>query len=106
LLVGADRETEAEKVLASIQPDTTDGVNPFAGKLTLLVEPRIDDGSWYLFVDPARLATMQYAFLSAAPGVQIQRTEAWDVLGMKYRAWLDFGAGWTDWRGAHFNEGV
>jgi hypothetical protein len=105
LLVGADRETEAEKVLASIQPAETDNVNPFAGKLVLLVEPRIQDGSWYLFADPARLVAMQYAYLSAAPGVQIQRTEAWDVLGMKFRAWLDFGAGWVDWRGAHYNEG-
>lgn len=106
LVVGADRETEAETVLASIQPNSMDAVNPFAGKLTLLVEPRIDDGSWFIFADPARLATMAYAYLSAAPGVQIQRAEAWSVLGMKYRAFLDFGAGWTDWRGAHLNAGA
>lgn len=101
LLVGADLETEAERVLASIQPSTTGDVNPFGGKLTLLVEPRLPAGTWYVFADPARLAAMQYAYLSSAQGVQIQRTEAWDTLGMKYRAFLDFGAGWLDWRGAH-----
>lgn len=101
LLVGADFETEAERVLASIQPSTTGDVNPFGGKLTLLVEPRLPAGTWYVFADPARLAAMQYAYLSSAQGVQIQRTEAWDTLGMKYRAFLDFGAGWLDWRGAH-----
>jgi len=106
LLVGADLETEAERVLASIQPSTTGDVNPFGGKLTLLVEPRLPAGTWYVFADPARLAAMQYAYLSSAHGVQIQRTEAWDTLGMKYRAFLDFGAGWLDWRGAHQIPGV
>ncbi|MDI6026097.1 HK97 family phage prohead protease [Corticibacterium sp. UT-5YL-CI-8] len=105
LVVGADRETEAEKVLASIAPATNDDANPFAGKLTLLVEPRITDGSWYLFADPARLASLAYAYLSAAQGVQIQQSDAWSTLGTRFRAWLDFGAGWTDWRGAHKNAG-
>ncbi len=101
VLVGADLETEAEQVLASIQPNKTDDVNPFGGRLTLLVEPRLPAGDWYIFADPARLAAMHHAYLSSAQGVQIQRAEAWDTLGMKFRAFLDFGAGWLDWRGAH-----
>ncbi|MCF2870309.1 Mu-like prophage major head subunit gpT family protein [Octadecabacter sp. G9-8] len=105
LLVGPDLETAAEKLLATIQPNNTGDVNPFGGKLTLLVEPRITDDSWYVFADPARLPSLVYGYLAAAQGVQIQRTEAWDTLGLKYRAFLDFGAGWTDWRGAYLNEG-
>lgn len=101
VLVPATLETDAEQVLASIQPSTVDDVNPFGGKLSLLVEPRLTGETWYVFADPARLAAMQYAYLSSAQGVQIQRTEAWDALGMKFRAFLDFGAGWLDWRGAH-----
>lgn len=45
-----------------------------------------------------RLAAMQFAYLAAAQGVQIQRAEAWDTLGLKFRAFLDFGAGWPGWR--------
>ena len=101
VLVPATLETDAEQVLAAIQPSTVDDVNPFGGKLSLLVEPRLTGETWYVFADPARLAAMQYAYLSSAQGVQIQRTEAWDTLGMKFRAFLDFGAGWLDWRGAH-----
>lgn len=101
VLVPATLETDAEQVLAAIQPSTVDDVNPFGGKLSLLVEPRLPGETWYVFADPARLAAMQYAYLSSAQGVQIQRTEAWDTLGMKFRAFLDFGAGWLDWRGAH-----
>ena len=101
VLVPAEMETAAEQVLATIQPNKLDDVNPFGGKLSLLVEPRLPEDIWYVFADPARLAAMQYAYLSSAQGVQIQRTEAWDTLGLKFRAFLDFGAGWIDWRGAH-----
>lgn len=101
VVVGAGFETLAEQVLASIQPNKADDVNPFSGALSLLVEPRLPSTAWYVFSDPGRLASLQFAYLAAAQGVQIQQTEAWDTLGMKYRAFLDFGAGWLDWRGAH-----
>ncbi len=106
LLTGPENETAAEQLLASIYPATADDVNVFANKLTLLIEPRITDTSWYIFADPARLAALQYGYLSSAQGVQIQHAEAWSTLGMKFRAWLDFGAGWLDWRSAYLNEGA
>lgn len=106
LLVGPELEHEAEKNLANIYPATSADVNTMAGKLTLLVEPRITDRTSFVFADPARMAAMQYAYLSAAQGVQIQRTEAWDTLGLKFRAFLDFGCGWLDWRPAHRLPGV
>lgn len=106
LLVGPELETAGEMLLSTINAATVGDVNPFTGKLTLLVEPRIADDSWYVFADPARVASMVYGYLASAQGVQIQRAEAWDTLGMKYRAFLDFGAGWTDWRGAYFNAGA
>ncbi|WP_062018056.1 prohead protease/major capsid protein fusion protein [Aureimonas sp. AU4] len=105
LLVGPERETEAEAMLAELSASTIADVNPFAGKLQLLVEPRIEDGRWYVFADPARLPCLQFGYLASAPGIQIQRAEAWDVLGAKFRAWLDFGCAWLDWRGAQFNAG-
>lgn len=106
LLVGPQRETEAEAILATLNAGTLADVNPFAGKLTLLVEPRIEDGRWFVFADPVRVPSLQFGYLASAPGVQIQRTEAWDVLGAKFRAWLDFGAGWLDWRGVQSNAGL
>jgi phage major head subunit gpT-like protein len=101
MLVPADLETEAEEILASIQPNTVDDVNVFSGKLKLLVEPRLPSGTWYLFTDPARLASLRYAHMAGAEGVQIQRRDAWDVLRLSFRAYLDFGAGWLESRGVH-----
>ena len=105
IVVGPETETEAEQVLADIYAATPDDVNPFSKRLQLLVEPRIEDGRWFVFADPARLPCLQMAYLSGAPGPQIQRAEAWTTLGMKFRCFLDFGCGWTDWRGAYKNAG-
>lgn len=102
LVVSPDLETDAEKLLATIYAATTDDVQPI--KLSLVVEPRLTGDAWYLLADPASVPSIQYAYLSAAQGVQIQRQEAWDTLGLKYRAFLDFGCGWLDWRGAFRSE--
>jgi len=106
LLVGPEQETRAEKLLSVIYAANIEDAPVFAGKLQLVVEPRLEGPDWYLLADPARVASLQYGYLAAAQGVQIQRQEAWDTLGLKYRAWLDFGCGWLDWRGAYRASGV
>lgn len=106
IVVGPQLETAAEKELASIYATTTDSVNPFAGRLVPLVEPRIGDSSWYLFADPASLPVLEYAYLASAPGPQLSSREGFDVLGTEFRVTLDFGAGAIDWRGAVRNPGV
>lgn len=106
LLVGPESETDAEQMLSSIYAATIGDANPFAGRLTLLVEPRITDNRWYLFADPAVLPVLEYAYLSSAQGPQMASREGWDVLGMEFRVVLDFGCGAVDWRGAYFNAGA
>ena len=105
LLVGPEIETVAEQFLATLNATTTANVNPFSGSLQLLIEPRIEGNDWWIFPDPARLPCLQHGYLAGAEGVQIQRTEAWDTLSIRYRAWLDFGAGWLDAK-AYMNPGV
>lgn len=106
LVVGPELETAAEQVLATIYATTFTETNPFSGRLTLLVEPRITDESWYVFADPAVLPVLEYAYLSSAQGPQMASREGWDVLGMEFRVVLDFGAGAIDWRGAYLNPGA
>ena len=103
-MVSPDLETDAEKLLATIYAATVNDVQPI--KLSLVVEPRLSGNTWYLLADPAQVPSLQYGYLSAAQGVQIQRQEAWDTLGLRYRAFLDFGCGWLDWRGAYRSAGA
>lgn len=106
LLVGPALETAAEKLLAAISPVATENVNPFSGKLELLVEPRITGNTWYVFADPAALPVLEYSYLSSAPGPQMSSREGWEVLSTEYRVVLDFGAGAIDFRGAYRNAGA
>lgn len=106
LIVGPELETFAEKLLAAIYATKSEDVSAFSGRLSLVVEPLPTGRGWYLLADPASVPALQYGYLAAAQGVQIQRQEAWDTLGLKYRAFLDFGCGWLDWRGAYHSEGA
>ncbi|SHK13722.1 phage prohead protease, HK97 family [Roseomonas rosea] len=105
LLVAPEQETEAEQVVGALTATTTEAVNPFGGKLTVLVEPRLPAGAWMLFADPATSPVIQCGYLSSAPGPQLASRDGWDVLGRSFRVVLDFGCGVTDFRGAQRNPG-
>jgi phage major head subunit gpT-like protein len=106
LLVAPDLETTAEQLLAALAAATVDDQNPFAGRLTLLVEPRLTPGDWYVFADPAAVPCLEYAYLSSAQGPQMSSRDGWETLGREFRIVLDFGCGATDWRGAYRNPGA
>jgi phage major head subunit gpT-like protein/phage head maturation protease len=108
LLVPAALETTAEKYLASIYPAQADNVNPFAGKLTLLVDPRLDAKSatrWYVAADPQQMPSIEWAYLAGSEGVQVETRAGFEVDGLQIRARLDFGAGALDHRGVYANAG-
>lgn len=103
LVVSPALETAAEKLLTDIQAATVADVNPFGGKLSLLVEPRLTGASWYLFGNPDTAPALEYAYLSSAQGPQLSSRDGWEVLGREFRVTLDFGCGATDWRGVYRN---
>jgi len=105
LLVGPELETEAEQILAQIHATTVDDVNPFSNRLELLVEPRLEDTSWYVFADPASVPVLEFAHLTSAPGPQISTREGFETLGESFRVVLDFGCGAIEHRGAYRNPG-
>ncbi len=106
LLVSPTKETSAEQVLATLAAATTATVNPFSGRLTLFVEPRLSGNPWYVFADPAAQPVLEYAYLSSAQGPQMASREGWEVLGVEFRISLDVGAGVVDHRGAYRNAGA
>ena len=106
LVVGPSLETTAEQFLHTISAVDSTKVNPFAGALTLHVDPRLTDNSWRLFADPAEVATILVAYLNGADGPMVETRLGWDVLGVEVRAVLDFGCGVNDWRGSYLNPGA
>lgn len=107
LLVGPARETAAEQFVASITPATSGTVNPFAGRLEVVVEPRLSGNAWYLFADPAEAAMFEMATLSATGGVpQVEMFTDPKVLGVTVRVVHDFGIGAVSPIGGWRNPGA
>ncbi len=106
LVVPAELETTAQKLLATITPTTTDDVAPFSN-LTLIVEPRLSSATgWYLVADPAQVDGLEYAYLASEPGPQVSMQTGFRVDGIEMKVRLDYGAGFVDWRGWYFNDGA
>ncbi|WP_380787242.1 prohead protease/major capsid protein fusion protein [Sphingomonas sp. R86521] len=105
LVVGPAKQTEAEQFLTTVTAQQTSNVNPFAGKLQLIVEPRITDNSWYLIADPSSIDTIELSHLEGQEGVFIETQAGFDVDGIKTKARLDVGAATIDFRGFYRNPG-
>jgi len=107
LLVPPALETEAEKWLATVSPAKAADVNPFAGSLSLVVEPRLTSAArWYVTADPGEIDGLEFAYLSGNEGPQVESKSGWDVDGVEIRVILDFGAGFLDHRGWFVNAGA
>ena len=109
LIVPAALETVAEQFLATLSPTMSTEVNPFSGRLELVVDPRLDAKSataWYLAADPGVIDTIEYAYLEGYSGPVIEARDGWEVDGTEFKARLDFGAGVLGHRGLYKNAGA
>lgn len=106
VLVPPDLETTAEQILTALNPTKAEDTNPFAGKLGIVVEPRLSSTTrWYVAADPATVDGLEYAYLEGEEGVQIETKAGFEVDGVQVKSRLDFGAGFVDHRGWYVNEG-
>lgn len=106
LVVPPELETAGEKFIAAVQAAKSEDTNVFTGKLVLIVEPRLKSATrWYLVADPALVPGLEYAYLAGAPGPQIKTFEPHNQDGLLTRVVLDYGAGFTDFRGWYANPG-
>lgn len=111
LLVPASLETIAEQYVTqtNIIYTKSSDYNPFANKLQVIAEPRLDAASllsWYLAADPSQIDTIEYCFLEGQEGVYLESRLGFDVDGLELKARLDFAAKAIDWRGMWKNAGA
>lgn len=106
LVVSPDNETVAESVVSTIYAAQTADANPFAGRLTVLVDERLTGAAWYLFADPTQARMITVAYLNGLRRPTIEERPGWDVLGWEYRGYMDFGVAITDWRPGFLNPGA
>ncbi|MFQ6552947.1 prohead protease/major capsid protein fusion protein [Aestuariibius insulae] len=104
------RSVEARKQVTATTPSNTADVNTYANRLEPIEEPRLIPASgqdpWFLAADPARVDTIEYAYLDGQEGVYTETEMGFDVDGLKIKARHDFAAKAIDWRGLYKNPGA
>lgn len=108
LVVPAALETIAFQFTSpGYMPQQGSNINPFAGTLTVVAEPRLDATSatqWYVFASPADgVDTIELCYLEGANGPQVTTEMGFDVNGVRIKALHDVAAKATDWRGMFRN---
>lgn len=103
LVVPTALETLADQYVTSAflanQPSAT---NPFAGRMQVITEPRLDTASasnWYMAADPSQIDILEMAFLQGQQGVYVETKIGFDVDGVEMKARLDCASKVIDWRG-------
>ncbi len=109
LLVPAVMETLADQFISqNFLPNVQSNINPFAGRLQVISEPRLDDSSltaWYLMADPRQIDLVEIAYLEGHRGVHLETRMGFEIDGMEIKARIDVGVKAIDWRGFYKNVG-
>lgn len=109
ILVPASLETVADQfVSTTLLANITGQINPFAGRLQVIAEPRLDAVStlaWYLAASPDQIDMVEYAYLEGESGPTVETRVGFDIDGLEIKARHDFAAKVIDWRGFYKNVG-
>lgn len=110
LIVPAAKETVADQfVSANLMAAESGKVNPFAGRLQVISEPRLDAASttaWYLATNVSQCPVLFYATLDGQEGPIVDQELGFDVDGLKLRCRLDVAFKAADWHGIFKNAGA
>jgi hypothetical protein len=111
IIVPTTLETQAEQIVSAINPNTPAGVNPYAGRLQMIVEPRLNDTptvgntAWYAAA-VGQVDIIELAYLEGEQGPQFETRNGFDVDGVELKVRMDVAAKVLDWRGLQRNNGA
>ncbi|CAN7317135.1 Mu-like prophage major head subunit gpT family protein [Bosea sp. LjRoot9] len=106
LLVGPDKETEAQQLVAPIQAQQIGNINPFSGTLEVITTARITGNAWHLLASPAMLPIYEWGLLEGYTAPRMRTDEPFGIQGMSVSLEHDFGCGAIDFRGGYKNIGA
>jgi hypothetical protein len=110
LLVPPAIETVADQfVSVNLSASSAGNVNPFAGRLQVVSEPRLeadDADAWYLAATPDQVDIIEYGSLEGEMGPMVESRVGFDVDGIEIKARHDFAAKVIDHRGLFKNAGA
>lgn len=102
LIVGADQEIAAKKLITSIVADSAANVNVLANTLQgVIVEATVAAKDCYLTGRKEEVDMIEVAWLKGKRGVNIRQRENSNILGMEWDVFMDVGAKALDHRGLY-----
>jgi len=119
LLVPPSEKTRAlQFVSVNMQASQATNVNPFAGRLEVICEPRLEVGitigdasasgsatAWYLASSPDQVDILELAMLDGQEGPLVESRVGFDVDGLEIKCRHDVGAKVIDHRGLYKSDG-
>ena len=102
LIVGPERETEAEQFLAPVLAAEQLNINPLAKSLRLVVTEEITDGKWFLAVDKAKKThSFKHGYLDGYRAPRIRVDDPFGSQGTRMTIEHDFACGAVGYMGAY-----
>lgn len=106
LLVGPAYETLAEQYVATVQPQVSSNVNPFAGRLRVVVTPWITGNAWYVMPEASFGANFMWGLLDGYSAPRMRMDEPFGTQGIHFSVEHDFGCGASEHRFGYKNAGA
>lgn len=107
LLTGPDRLTEAEQLVATINPALiANAQTDWMKRLRPAGDANVTGDHWWLFADPMVAPCFVYGNLQGYEGPRLSTNDPFTVQGIEVKLEHDFGVAGTDFRGATHNEGA
>jgi hypothetical protein len=116
LIVPPAKETLADQfVSTNLLASQSSSVNPFAGRLQVISEPRLEVGigavsgsnvAWYLAANPDQIDVLEIAYLEGENGPVVESRLGFDVDGLEIKCRHDVAAKVIDYRGLYKNPGA
>ncbi len=106
ILVGPDKELEAQQLVATVSATQASNINPFSGQLQVIVSAQITGNAWYLFAAPSALPVFEWGLLDGYVAPRLRIDEPFGIQGTKVSLEHDFGCGAIDYRGGFKNAGA
>jgi phage major head subunit gpT-like protein len=107
LIVPAALETLADQfVSTALLANQSSVVNPFAGRLQVVSEPRLDANSataWYLAAAQAQAPALYFVTLDGNEGPDVRQEEGFVMDGLRFRCRLDVAFKAADFRALYKN---
>lgn len=107
ILTGPDRLTDAEQLVATINPALIASAQPdWMKRLRPAGDANVANDHWWLFADPSVAPCFVYGTLQGFEGPRLSTDDPFTVQGVSVKLEHDFGVAGIDYRGATHNEGA